>query len=137
MPTVLAKDGWTQIGTDSFGEFGFRELLDHHIDTDQARRAAAGWDGDRFLLLKKGETNAHALLWVSVWDSQEDATEARETLASIFDTSIQLSQSKTRLAAIWEHGAPLPRALLQGLLKNAKADELRDFNTVVQRGTRK
>lgn len=66
--------GWTEVLSDGLGELETRLLLREFLpERDEADRAAAGWDGDRFRLLDgpAGET----LLWTTVWDSDRDALE--------------------------------------------------------------
>jgi hypothetical protein len=66
--------GWTEVYADNLGELETRLVLREFLtDRDEADRAAAGWDGDRFRLLDgpAGEV----LLWVTVWDTDRDAME--------------------------------------------------------------
>ena len=58
----------------NLGEFETRILLFEYLkDQAGAVRAAAGWDGDRYMLI---ETPAgDAIAWVSVWDTSIDAAE--------------------------------------------------------------
>lgn len=64
---------WKPIHEDVLGEFVCRLLLGPLDDADERRRAAAGWDGDRLRVYRRGEH----LAWVhlSVWDSGRDAVE--------------------------------------------------------------
>jgi len=58
----------------NLGEFETRILLFEYLkDQGSAVRGAAGWDGDRYMLIKtpKGD----AIAWVTVWDSSIDAAE--------------------------------------------------------------
>jgi hypothetical protein len=58
----------------NLGEFETRILLFEYLkDQASAVRGAAGWDGDRYMLIKtpKGD----AIAWVTVWDSSIDAAE--------------------------------------------------------------
>jgi hypothetical protein len=62
------------------GEFGIRVFVyEHGKDQNAALRAAAGWDGDRFMLVRTG--GGHGLAWVTVWDSAVDAAEFSGALA--------------------------------------------------------
>jgi hypothetical protein len=57
-----------------FGEFGTRLLVYAHTkDQDASIRAASGWDGDRYALVKLPAGNA--LVWATVWDRPGDASE--------------------------------------------------------------
>ena len=64
--------GGTTIYDNTVGEFTTRLFLYEHLREQQAAMSGgAGWDGDRFVLLRtpRGE----GAVWVSVWDSQIDA----------------------------------------------------------------
>jgi hypothetical protein len=72
-----------RVGRDRYqnnlGEFETRLFLYEHIrDQAGAVRGAAGWDGDRYMVIEtpRGE----ALAWVSVWDSPVEAAEFTEVL---------------------------------------------------------
>jgi hypothetical protein len=64
---------WTEIENDTLGELMVGVLLRRFLAQDVAVRAAAGWDGDRFVAFRRGDEAA--FLWVSVWDSSDDAEE--------------------------------------------------------------
>jgi hypothetical protein len=67
--------GWTEVHADGLGEFEARLFLEEFLpDTARARRAAAGWDGDRYRLLRDDD-GREALIWATVWDSAEEAEE--------------------------------------------------------------
>jgi len=84
------KDGPTRvtlpkprIGRDRYqnnlGEFETRIFLYEHVrEQGAAVRGAAGWDGDRYMVVEtpRGE----ALVWVTVWDSPVEAAEFIEVL---------------------------------------------------------
>jgi hypothetical protein len=58
----------------NLGEFETRLLLYEHLkDQNAAVRGAAGWDGDRYMLISTGRGDA--IVWASVWDSSIDAGE--------------------------------------------------------------
>lgn len=63
------------------GEFEIRVLFQELAgDEDIARRAAAGWGGDRFAVFADGD--ADALVWWSVWDNEMSARRFRRTIES-------------------------------------------------------
>lgn len=56
---------------DNLGEFEIRLLFQQHLgDEAEAARLAAGWDGDRYLVLGR---QAEALVWFTVWDDAASA----------------------------------------------------------------
>jgi len=84
------KDGPTRItlprprvGRDRYqnnlGEFEIRIFLYEHVrDQTAAVRGAAGWDGDRYMVVET--PRGDALAWVTVWDSPVEAAEFTEVL---------------------------------------------------------
>lgn len=71
--TQLVPEAWENIYEDVLGEFMTLQLLGAVDDRDEEKKAAAGWDGDKVRVFKKGQD----LAWVqlSVWDSEKDAVE--------------------------------------------------------------
>jgi hypothetical protein len=72
-----------RIGRDRYqnnlGEFETRIFLYEHVrEQASAVRGAAGWDGDRYMVVEtpRGE----ALVWVTVWDTPVEAAEFTEVL---------------------------------------------------------
>lgn len=77
--------GWRQVRADGLGEFEIRLLLTTFLaDSTRAVAAARGWDADRYRLARSGEDGDEALVWVSVWDAPEDATEFAAAAADAF-----------------------------------------------------
>lgn len=72
---VEAPNGdWTVRYAQDLGELETRIYFQVHLgDQAAAERAAAGWDGDAYALLRRG--SEHALVWYTVWDSEADAEE--------------------------------------------------------------
>jgi hypothetical protein len=63
------------VDQNDFGEFGTRLFVYQHTrDQDQSIRAASGWDGDRYALVKTANGGS-ALVWATVWDTPADAAE--------------------------------------------------------------
>jgi hypothetical protein len=61
-PTALALgEGWKKDDEDSFGELGFALTFAEWMDVEEARKAAAGWGGDRTSVYTKGDQIAHAV----------------------------------------------------------------------------
>lgn len=66
--------GWTEVFTDGLGELETRLFLREFLpDREEADRAAAGWDGDRFRLLDG--PSGEVFVWATVWDTDRDALE--------------------------------------------------------------
>ena len=106
LPDVAAAlgEGWSQILTDTFGEFFIQAYLETHVSPERASLAATGWGGDRFSLLKSidDRTVLYALIR---WDGEDDARE-------FFDAFMEFSQARTGIQ--WElpaEGADTQRIL--------------------------
>jgi len=70
---VLPKIPGT-VSTNDLGEFSTRLFFYQHTrDRELSTRAAQGWAGDRYALVKTPAGDA--LVWVSVWDTPNDAAE--------------------------------------------------------------
>ncbi|HEY5667475.1 MAG TPA: hypothetical protein VIV64_12225 [Gammaproteobacteria bacterium] len=66
-------EGWTLLDSNVIGEFQWRIIFDEFGMSESSNAAAAGWDGDRFAVLERGE--ATLLLLYTTWDSEADAEE--------------------------------------------------------------
>lgn len=90
--TVEPPDGWSVLRSDTLGELGCALLVNppsmrRGLDAENPMAilslrftsdAAAGWGGDRYLLLGKGD--ARVLRGVSTWDTEDDAREFQTAL---------------------------------------------------------
>lgn len=74
-------DGWEEVGRNVVGEMQLAILLARH----DGRRAAAGWDGDRYAVFQ-GPEDRLGLVWFTTWDSENDAREFAESYVR-FQTS--------------------------------------------------
>jgi hypothetical protein len=66
-------DDWKELENNVLGELMTRVLFERFLPKEDARIAAEGWDGDRFIAYARGD--AVAFVWASVWDSERDAEE--------------------------------------------------------------
>lgn len=64
-------EAWKHLGGNCLGELQTTILFKKVVG---GSRAAEGWDGDRYEVYQRDDGKL-AMLWVSVWDSQEDAQE--------------------------------------------------------------
>ena len=62
--------GWKELGRNVLGEMQLAVLL----RKQSGKTAAAGWDGDRYAIFE-GPKNRLGLVWLTTWDSEEDARE--------------------------------------------------------------
>src|SRR5262249_38712763 len=83
--TITLPDVPGAVTQNDFGEFGTRLFVYQHTrDQDRSIRAAAGWDGDRYMLVKL-PTGGYGLAWATVWDTQEDAAEFMSALDDVME----------------------------------------------------
>lgn len=66
-------EGWKEVYRDDMGELGLNLVLWNRLSSDEADEAAAGWNGDQVVLLKKGDK--YSLILKSLWDTENDAAE--------------------------------------------------------------
>ena len=76
VPLIVDKlgKGWTQVSSDTMGEFIIRTYLEEHLDRTQAAAAAAGWGGDGYSLMS-GPEGQRLLLSLIRWDTFQDSKE--------------------------------------------------------------
>jgi hypothetical protein len=74
---IAPGDGWKEAGRNVLGEMQLAILLKKH----GGKTAAAGWDGDRYAVFE-GPGGKLGLVWVSTWDSADDAREFLRGYAS-------------------------------------------------------
>ncbi len=100
IPTGVAASlgaGWSEAGQDTLGELVLRIWLrEGEATVPDARAAAAGWGGDRLVLLR-GPADAVAVGLVTAWDTPADAVE--------FATSAEAAVSKLDPDGVVVHDA--------------------------------
>ncbi|HEU4721766.1 MAG TPA: hypothetical protein VFS59_10430 [Gemmatimonadaceae bacterium] len=81
-PTTVvlpAPRGATKTYENDMGEFGTRLVVFAYLrDPSTAQRAAAGWDGDRFMVVERGTDRG--IVWALVWDSAVEAAEFTDAM---------------------------------------------------------
>ena len=83
------------IDQNDFGEFGTRLFIFQHTqDQDQSIRAAGGWLGDRYALVKTPAGNA--LAWVTVWDTRDDAAEFMSAIDEVMLRRFKVKPARDR-----------------------------------------
>jgi tetratricopeptide (TPR) repeat protein len=66
---------WKVIYENVLGELTWRLVLNELVGPASAERAADGWGGDRYVLLRQGDEGPGAVLMRAAWDTPEDAEE--------------------------------------------------------------
>jgi hypothetical protein len=77
--TRPAPRGATKVYENDMGEFGARLFLYQHLgDQGTASRAAAGWDGDRYMVVQGA--GGKGIVWASAWDTPLEAAEFSDAM---------------------------------------------------------
>jgi hypothetical protein len=67
---------WKRIDSDVNGEWGLYLILDEFInDSEESKRAAAGWAGDRYVVYEGNRADQVFLVQLSAWDTENDSKE--------------------------------------------------------------
>jgi hypothetical protein len=75
----------------NLGEFETRLLLHQQVkDVASASRAATGWGGDRYMVVRTPA--GAAMVWLTVWDSQFDAAEFRFVMSTAIEKKLGLKE---------------------------------------------
>jgi hypothetical protein len=81
-PVEIALDspptGWSVLHEDTFGQLETAIFLGEHLG-EAARASAHGWAGDRYMLVTD-PTGAEVLHWLSVWETEAEATRFADTV---------------------------------------------------------
>jgi hypothetical protein len=72
---VSALKGWEPLDSDVLGEFQWRVIFKEQGLGAEAEAAAAGWDGDRYIIFKRKDSDATLMLLSTSWDSAAQAEE--------------------------------------------------------------
>src|SRR6185295_10440107 len=94
---------WKRIDSDVNGEWGLYLILDEFInDSEQSKRAAAGWAGDRYLVYEGTRPDQVFVVELSAWDTENDSKEffdayAKRTRRRYSDAQASETNSSTNL----------------------------------------
>jgi hypothetical protein len=92
------------IRENSLGEMEISVFLGEHLGAD-AERQSAGWDGDRYRLIKHG--NGNVLIWYSVWDDNA----AADRFADAYRRIATKRSRSARVERITVEGRPVVRVV--------------------------
>lgn len=123
----FADEGWRLAATTPLGEVGVRGLLMAGVPAEEARRAAAGWGGDRAFLFER-EGRAPLFVWKTVWDTGRDAQEffrAYNALLAGRASAVSPAEGGDSERA-WREGSVVTRVRVEGdavrIVRGAEAD---------------
>ncbi len=111
---------WKEVGRNVLGEMQLLVLLRKH----GGKPAAAGWDGDRYAVFE-GPKNQLGLVWLSTWDSEDDA---REFAKGYID------YQTSKLGNIGKPPKPVPDKVWRNLDSNLYVVERRGRDVAVVEG---
>jgi hypothetical protein len=77
LPNIRKKIGrnWRLLDDNVMGELNIQILFDIFLGTWSSKKPSAGWDGDRYNVLKNDKSGEMILVLKTVWDSGKDAEE--------------------------------------------------------------
>ena len=76
---------WEPVWDSTLGELYLLAYLETWTGFEDAGRAAQGWGGDSFLLMR-GPDGGHLLIWMLEWDTPEDAAEFFDVFRDSMET---------------------------------------------------
>ena len=123
----FADEGWSLAATTPLGEVGVRGLLMAGVPTEEARRAAAGWGGDRAFLFER-EGRAPLFVWKTVWDTGRDAQEFFRAYNALLAgrASAASPAGGGEAERAWREGAVVTRVRVEGdavtIVRGAESD---------------
>lgn len=79
MELQLMKERFKAEFSTTVGEIGFLGATSYTLQQD-CRKAAEGWAGDKIFVMSREKESF--VIWLTTWDSEDDAKEAHETLQS-------------------------------------------------------
>jgi hypothetical protein len=122
--------GWRLLQDDVLGEFRWRIVFSEHGFKDAAEYAAAGWNGDRYAVFKREDSDAMLLLLRTSWDSAADAAEFaalhRRLLAVKYQTTPEVAPEAARV---------LQRGTEVAIVEGGSVDELDALLELVNRAS--
>ncbi|MCX7046575.1 MAG: hypothetical protein NTX50_13955 [Candidatus Sumerlaeota bacterium] len=99
-----APKGWKCRFHNCMGEFGIRTFLEASF-YGKAQTASEGWGGDRFALYGPSKSDikesAYALVWLTAWDTQQDAAEFARAMRSVAAQRLMETEAVKERDGLW------------------------------------
>jgi hypothetical protein len=121
-----AGAGWKVLGTDIAGELTVRLVLAEWMPQAEAERAAEGWGGDRYVVLR-GPGRRTAVLWFTAWDTEVDAREAEVALRGAKHPPRSIELRGRNVGGLWSD-EPVSGAVLETAWRGLKSREIKSFD---------
>lgn len=110
--TPLLGKGWRLLDHDVNGEIGlFLVAAEHLKDDTVAKRAAAGWGGDRYTVYQSRK-KAALVVQDCIWDTEQDALEWEQAYARTTNNRFKRKAYKRQALQVWNaapHGVWMER----------------------------
>lgn len=90
-------EGFQVLEENVLGEVQWRIVFAEHGFRDEAESAAAGWDGDRWAVLKDQDSGELLLLIRTAWDTEGDAVEFASAYSRLLEVKYAERQVPTRI----------------------------------------
>lgn len=115
----LDSAGYQVVREDTLGELEMSVYFGQAGAQDEAKRAADGWDGDRIRVYSRTGYPT-AVVWLSVWDTQQDAEQAQSAAERVLNAGNATLQPRS---AVYRRGSwvLLLRDIEPGLLHHIAA----------------
>ncbi len=139
----LLPGEWDLVKDNVLGELQIEILLRASLGSRTSEAAAAGWDGDLYRVYRRKErSGATCLVWVSEWDTKDDARELAEAfekhigkLSGEKDGSFVLTRGKGVTVIVGAGGADAAEAPAEWASRFTSAPkriEFRAFKSAIQ-----
>jgi hypothetical protein len=102
LPKLEAGD-WRLIGNNTLGEFGTRFVLGQGMGIYDAHVLAEGWNGDRYQVYERGTNGPTALVWVTAWETDPQATEFEAAYKKVIEKRAATPASSLRIHRDGKH----------------------------------
>jgi hypothetical protein len=110
----FADEGWRLTATTPLGEIGARGLLMAGVAVEEAKRAAAGWGGDRSFVFER-DGRAPLFVWKTVWDTPRDAQEFfRAYNEMLRQRAAPVEGANAEAERVWREGESVTRVRMEG-----------------------
>ncbi|BBM85532.1 tetratricopeptide repeat protein [Candidatus Uabimicrobium amorphum] len=113
----LETSHWKVRASNVMGEFGIRCFL-QDLKIDNYEKVAAGWGGDRYFLMQNSQDKTTALVWLTVWDHDNDAVEFLQAFEKINSKSQKFATIyREKFVFVTKNITPQIQASLQKIIQ--------------------
>lgn len=121
----FSDEGWRPVASTPLGEIGVRGLLLAGVPAEEAKRAAAGWGGDRSFVFER-EGRAPLFVWRTAWDRPSDAQEFYRAYNALQQGRAAEAEQPSPQQRAWREGQLLTLVHIEGdtvtVIRGAEGD---------------